>query len=83
MKTYHVRGPCPELSTVVIKAYAEAGEGEVVKIVSQWRYVLNDLKNAAGQLGFEVVEVRDLGSEVEVLLRKSTRGRPLSQAPGK
>jgi hypothetical protein len=35
MKTYEIRGPCPELTTVLAKAAAELGPGEEAKIVSR------------------------------------------------
>ncbi|MFN3804212.1 MAG: sulfurtransferase TusA family protein [Pyrobaculum sp.] len=77
MKSYEVRGPCPELSMVLIRAAAELKEGEEAKIVSTWRYILNDVKNSAGLLGLEVVDARDLGQVVEVVVRKLAPSRRL------
>jgi TusA-related sulfurtransferase len=50
---------------------AEAAPGEVVKILSRWRYVVNDVKSWAKYIGLEVVEIRE-GSQVEIVVRKST-----------
>lgn len=77
MKSYEVKGPCPELSMVLIKAAAELKEGEEAKIVSSWRYILSDIKNSAGLVGLEVIDVKDLGQVVEVVVRKSTPSRRL------
>jgi len=79
MKVYEVKGPCPELSIVLARIAAEAAEGEEVKIVSKWRYVLNDVEKSAKIIGLEVVSARALGDVVEVVVKKSARGRPLLQ----
>jgi TusA-related sulfurtransferase len=71
MKIYEVKGPCPELAVVLSRAAAEAAPGEVVKILSRWRYVVNDVKNSAKYTGLRVVEIRE-GSQVEIVVRKST-----------
>jgi|GEM_PF-617256 SirA-like protein. len=79
MKTYEIKGPCPELATVLAKAAAELGPGEEAKIVSRWRYVVHDVKNSAGYIGLEVVEVKEGPSHVEIVIRKSTQAPRLSQ----
>ena len=50
---------------------AEVAPGEVVEILSRWRYVVNDVKNSAKYTGLEVVEIRE-GPQVEIVVRKST-----------
>jgi TusA-related sulfurtransferase len=79
MKTYEIRGPCPELATVLAKAAAELGPGEEAKIVSRWRYVVHDVKNSAGYVGLEVVDVKEGPSHVEIVVRKSAQAPPLLQ----
>jgi TusA-related sulfurtransferase len=71
MKIYEVKGPCPEFAVVLSRVAAEAAPGEVVKILSRWRYVVNDVKNSAKYTGLKVVEIRE-GSQVEIVVRKST-----------
>jgi TusA-related sulfurtransferase len=78
MKIYEVKGPCPELAVVLSRVAAEAAPGEVVKILSRWRYVVNDVKNSAKYTGLEVVEIRE-GSQVEIVVRKSAQAPPLLQ----
>lgn len=73
MKTYEVKGPCPELSLVLAKLVAELEEGAEARIVSKWRYVVKDIENAGRQAGLEVVSVRDAGDTVEVVVRKTAR----------
>jgi TusA-related sulfurtransferase len=79
MKTYEIRGPCPELATVLAKAAAELGPGEEAKIVSRWRYVVHDVKNSAGYIGLEVGDVKEGPGHVEVVIRKSAQARHLLQ----
>jgi len=79
MKVYEVKGPCPELSIVLARIAAEAAEGGEVKIVSKWRYVLNDVEKSAKIIGLEVASARALGDVVEVVVKKSARGRPFLQ----
>jgi len=79
MKTYEIKGPCPELAAVLAKAVAELSPGEEAKIVSRWRYVVHDVKNTAGYIGLEVVDVREGPSLVEIVIRKSAQAPPLSQ----
>jgi TusA-related sulfurtransferase len=79
MKTYEIRGPCPELATVLAKAAAELGPGEEAKIVSRWRYVVHDVKNSARYIGLEVVDVKEGPSHVEIVIRKSAQARHLLQ----
>ncbi|MEM1616185.1 MAG: sulfurtransferase TusA family protein [Pyrobaculum sp.] len=80
MRVYEVKGPCPELGVVLAKIAAEAEEGEVVKIVSKWRYILNDVTKSGRYIGLEVLDAREAGDVVEVLVKKSRRGQPLGQA---
>jgi heme-degrading monooxygenase HmoA len=77
MKAYEIRGPCPELATVLAKAAVELGPGEEAKIVSRWRYVVHDVKNSAGYIGLEVVDVKEGPSHVEIVIRKSAQARHL------
>lgn len=79
MKAYEIRGPCPELATVLAKAAAELSPGEEAKIVSRWRYVVHDVKNSAGYIGLEVVNVKEGPSHVEIVIRKSAQARHLLQ----
>jgi heme-degrading monooxygenase HmoA len=79
MRSYEIRGPCPELAAVLAKAAAELGPGEEARIVSRWRYVVHDVKNSAGYIGLEVVDVKEGPSHVEVVIRKSAQARHLLQ----
>jgi hypothetical protein len=42
-------------------------------VVSKWRYVLADIKNAAGLLGLEVVSASEGPNGVEVVVRKPSK----------
>ncbi len=73
MRRYEVKGPCPELRLVLSKLAAEISPGESAVAVSKWRYVLEDVKNAAGLLGLEAVSTCDGPDGVEVVVRKPTK----------
>jgi len=59
MKIYEVKRPCPKLAVVLSRTAAEAPPGEVVKILSRWRYIINDVESWAKYIGLEVVEIRE------------------------
>jgi len=73
MRRYEVKGPCPELGMVLSRLVAEMSPGESAVVVSKWRYVLEDVKNAAGLLGLEVVSTSEGPDGVEVVVRKPTK----------
>lgn len=52
---------------------AEISPGESAVVVSKWRYVLADIKNAAGLLGLEVVSASEGPDGVEVVVRKPSK----------
>jgi TusA-related sulfurtransferase len=73
MRRYEVKGPCPELGMVLSRLVAEMSPGESAVVVSKWRYVLEDVKNAAGLLGLEVVSASEGPDGVKVVVRKPTK----------
>jgi hypothetical protein len=73
VRRYEVKGPCPELGIVLSRLAAEISPGESAVVVSKWRYVLADIKNAAGLLGLEVVSTSEGPDGVEVVVRKPTK----------
>jgi TusA-related sulfurtransferase len=73
MRRYEVKGPCPELGMVLSRLVAEMSPGESAVVVSKWRYVLEDVKSAAGLLGLEVVSTSEGPDGVEVVVRKPTK----------
>jgi hypothetical protein len=73
MRRYEVKGPCPELGIMLSRLAAEIPPGESAVVVSKWRYVLTDIKNAAGLLGLEVVSTSEGPDGVEVVVGKPTK----------
>jgi heme-degrading monooxygenase HmoA len=73
MRRYEAKGPYPELGIVLSRQVAEISPGENAVVVSKWRYVLTDIKNAAGLLGLEVVSTNEGPDGVEVVVRKPTK----------
>ncbi len=73
MRRYEVEEPCPELRMVLSRPAAEISPGESTVVVSKWRYVLTDIKNAAGLLGLEVMSTSEGPDGVEVVVRKPTK----------
>lgn len=70
MVIYEVKGPCPELGLVLMRLVNELGVGEEAKIVSRWRYVGQDVRNAAPYLGLEVLRATEGPDGVEVIVRR-------------
>jgi heme-degrading monooxygenase HmoA len=73
VRRYEVEGPCPELGIVLSRPAAEISPGESAVVVSKWRHVHTDIKNAAGLLGLEVVSTSEGLDGVEVVVRKPTK----------
>lgn len=70
MRTYNIRGPCPELAITLARAMEELAPGEQALFVTRWRYVAEDMRSAAPSMGFEVLSVTERGGNVEILVRK-------------
>lgn len=73
MRRHEVKGPCPELGLVLSKLAAENPPGESTVVVSKWRYVHEDVKNAVGLLGLEVMSTSEGPDGAEVVVRKPTK----------
>ncbi|MEL9991390.1 MAG: sulfurtransferase TusA family protein [Thermoproteus sp.] len=70
MRTYEIKGPCPELGLVLMRLVNEVSIGEEARIVSKWRYVGQDVANTAPYIGLEVLKVADGPEGVEVIVRR-------------